>query len=302
MKKQSENEEVLLPIRTISALTGVNSVTIRAWERRYGLLKPKRTAKGHRLYTYEHVQQIKKILALIEQGVSVGQIKETLLTESIFSHPLQIENPWRQYQLQMRQIISSFEQFKLDNLYNQILSLYPIDIVTKYLLLPVFFSLEQDAKEKRCLVAEYNFFQIFLRNKLGARLHHERQFVDGPRLLLVSSRADRDEVLMFLFSLTALAMGYVVICLYFNDDADELIEAAAIIKAQGLVLIGEKLVYEQSSWVDKQVDKLSIPVFGFIGPTEIKRNINKSKLIQLNSDFRLALEEVKNQIERDVVY
>lgn len=97
--------------------------------------------------------------------------------------------------------------------------------------------------------------------------------------------------------MTALAKGYVVICLHFNDDANELIEAAAIMKAQGLVLIGEKLVYEQSSWVDKQVDKLSIPVFGFIGPTEIKRNISKSKLIQLNSDFRLALEEVKIRLK-----
>ena len=37
------------PIRVVSQRTGVNSVTLRAWERRYGLLKPLRTPKGHRL-------------------------------------------------------------------------------------------------------------------------------------------------------------------------------------------------------------------------------------------------------------
>ncbi|MBT8131818.1 MAG: MerR family DNA-binding transcriptional regulator, partial [Gammaproteobacteria bacterium] len=38
----------LYPIRTVVSLTGINAVTLRAWERRYGLVKPKRTAKGHR--------------------------------------------------------------------------------------------------------------------------------------------------------------------------------------------------------------------------------------------------------------
>lgn len=39
-----------LPIREVSRITGVNAVTLRAWERRYGLIVPHRTAKGHRLF------------------------------------------------------------------------------------------------------------------------------------------------------------------------------------------------------------------------------------------------------------
>ena len=40
----------------VSSLTGVNSVTLRAWERRYNLIRPQRTAKGHRLYTQRDVR------------------------------------------------------------------------------------------------------------------------------------------------------------------------------------------------------------------------------------------------------
>lgn len=36
----------LLPIREVARITGVNAVTLRAWERRYGLIVPLRTAKG----------------------------------------------------------------------------------------------------------------------------------------------------------------------------------------------------------------------------------------------------------------
>ena len=42
-------EEGSYPIREVSRLTGVNAVTLRAWQRRYGLVQPARTEKGHRL-------------------------------------------------------------------------------------------------------------------------------------------------------------------------------------------------------------------------------------------------------------
>lgn len=67
-----------LPIKILSSITGANSVTIRAWERRYGLLKLIRTEKGHRLYNQGHVQRIKMILNFIEKGIPISQINSLL--------------------------------------------------------------------------------------------------------------------------------------------------------------------------------------------------------------------------------
>lgn len=44
------DENALLPIREIAHQTGVTPFTLRTWEPRYGLIKPLRTAKGHRMY------------------------------------------------------------------------------------------------------------------------------------------------------------------------------------------------------------------------------------------------------------
>ncbi|OCH98757.1 hypothetical protein A8135_10665 [Legionella jamestowniensis] len=66
------------PISYICAETGVNPVTLRAWERRYGLIHPKRTMKGHRLYTHDDVMLIKQILFLMGKGHSVSKIKPLL--------------------------------------------------------------------------------------------------------------------------------------------------------------------------------------------------------------------------------
>ena len=60
----------LYPIREVSRLTGVNSVTLRAWERRYGLIRPQRTPKGHRLYAQDDISRIERILQWLNRGHS----------------------------------------------------------------------------------------------------------------------------------------------------------------------------------------------------------------------------------------
>ncbi|MCD8548048.1 MAG: MerR family transcriptional regulator, partial [Aeromonadaceae bacterium] len=75
------SEPLLYPIREVARLTGVNPVTLRAWQRRYGLVEPARTDKGHRLYSEQDVALIRRILAWLELGVSIGQVR-SLLTQA----------------------------------------------------------------------------------------------------------------------------------------------------------------------------------------------------------------------------
>ena len=41
-----DGDDGLFPIRTVATVTRVNPVTLRAWERRYGLVCPRRTGPG----------------------------------------------------------------------------------------------------------------------------------------------------------------------------------------------------------------------------------------------------------------
>ena len=65
-------------IRSVCALTGVNPNTLRAWERRYGLVQPERTASGYRLYTMQDVERLRQIQDLLNVGVPAGQIAKHL--------------------------------------------------------------------------------------------------------------------------------------------------------------------------------------------------------------------------------
>ena len=104
-------------------LTGINPVTLRAWERRYGLIQPERTPKGHRLYTDEHIRLIRRILSLVDKGISIGQVKKILkekdpLTAPVLDEESQATNPWEDYRTRMLQAISQFDDRALDGSYN----------------------------------------------------------------------------------------------------------------------------------------------------------------------------------------
>lgn len=76
----------LFPIRTVAKLTGINPITLRAWERRHDLIRPTRTPSGHRLYSADDIALIRRIRSLSEQGMGFSQIgitlkRETRLTE-----------------------------------------------------------------------------------------------------------------------------------------------------------------------------------------------------------------------------
>lgn len=61
-----------LSIGELVARTGVADGTLRAWERRYGLLQPRRTAGGHRRYSDADVARILHMVGLQRDGLPAG--------------------------------------------------------------------------------------------------------------------------------------------------------------------------------------------------------------------------------------
>lgn len=60
-------------IKRVAHLTGINPATLRAWERRYGLVSPDRTDSGYRLYSDEDVAMLSRIKSLVDEGLTIGE-------------------------------------------------------------------------------------------------------------------------------------------------------------------------------------------------------------------------------------
>jgi DNA-binding transcriptional MerR regulator len=68
-----------LRIGEVARRAGVTTATLRAWEARYGLLPPARTAGGHRLYREADVGRVQAVRQLVNRGWSVaGAVSQVL--------------------------------------------------------------------------------------------------------------------------------------------------------------------------------------------------------------------------------
>ena len=60
-------------LKVVLKETGLAADTLRAWERRYGLPMPQRTAGGHRLYSQRDIETIKWLMKRQAEGLSISR-------------------------------------------------------------------------------------------------------------------------------------------------------------------------------------------------------------------------------------
>lgn len=227
--------EGLLPIREVARLTGVNPVTLRAWERRYGLLAPGRTSKGHRLYSPDQVERVQAILRWLERGASVGQVR-ALLDSAQQSPVTPPQGDWPARCQHLIEAIGNLAQRPMDQQLNQAMALYPAVTLCERLLLPVLDSLACRWQNPFNAQLEQVFFHSWLRSKLGARVYHNNHSLEGPPVLIACTSEQTFDAHLWLCAWLLSSSGYPVEILEWPVTGCQLREAVRQLQPRALVL------------------------------------------------------------------
>lgn len=232
--------EELFPIREVSRLTGVNPVTLRAWERRYGLIQPTRTESGHRLYSMADVESVRSILAWTERGVAVSKVG-SILSRSAATRasaaPAQQEavtGEWGEWQAQVQRAVSNFDANRLDQVYGQIFSTYPLPVVFQDVLMPLWqqLLLRQDEFGQ---TSEWLFLDSFLRARVLQRLQLGRSQTE--RLVLLAAVPGQCRELELMIAGLLLSSEQVTVnVLSIGQPLDELTLVCQKVRPRALVL------------------------------------------------------------------
>ncbi|MBK6741574.1 MAG: MerR family transcriptional regulator [Hydrogenophilales bacterium] len=233
------------PIRELVKRTGVNASTLRAWENRHGLIVPARTHSGHRLYSEKDVQRVRRLQELLAQGLSLNEIADVLESgndvQPATATPSTQTN-WQGYFIETLRALEDFSTERLDALYNEACALYPIDTLTQHLLIPVLQHLGTRWDSRESGIAEEHFFSAWLRNKLGARLHHSAGLSKGKSLVLACLPHEHHEIGLLLFALGALHRGFRVVYLGTNVPIRQIVHVVQKAHTAGIVLSGRDIV------------------------------------------------------------
>jgi DNA-binding transcriptional MerR regulator len=219
---------------------------LRAWERRYGLLKPERKPKGHRLYSTEDVRLVERVLTLLEEGHSLSSIARQLRNgnESVESGETWHGQAgvWAEYLAGTLQAINDFSTERVEAIFNEASSLYPVDMVTERLIEPVLIELGRNWQAGGIGIAEEHFYTSWARNRLGARFHHVVAQATGARIICACLPGFYHEIGLLLFSLAALTRGYRVLYLGADLPLDEAPKVVSRSGARGVVLSGRERI------------------------------------------------------------
>lgn len=239
---ETEGDGVLVedavPIREISRVTGVNTVTLRAWERRYGLLIPQRTSKGHRLYSRSDIDRVKEIQVWLGRGLAIGKVKALLADEQRGDLVPEIDSIWLQLAQQIQMTITAFNRNQLERLIEETFSLYPVPMIADYLLLPLIAELQGEETGRPVRRA---FFAAVLLEYIQAAQSRQRQAAQGAKILMVSAAPDEDPLLPQVLNYGLLVNQYQAEFLG-HLNAKESLLAAEALAAKIVVIIGSETV------------------------------------------------------------
>ncbi len=236
----SQQSTGLLSIREMAHLTGVNPATLRAWERRYGLLQPQRTSKGHRLYSAEHIARILQVLVQLEQGVAISQVKRLLQDSQQVPAPASTQ--WSEQQQLWLSHIEQLNERVLDGCFNQAQALYPSETLCQHLLWPLLEQLQLRWNSQPGTRAEQVFFLSWLRSKLGARVYHGNRLLDGQPLLMLNLSDQVIEPGLWLCAWLASNRGCPVRVLDWSVPVTELSLAIRRIRPCAVLLYGDQML------------------------------------------------------------
>lgn len=228
----------LLPIREVVRLTGVNPVTLRAWERRHGLLQPVRTEGGHRLYTQTDVATIRAILSWTSRGITISKVG-TLLERghsksSVGTASVVIAERWGEWLSALREALNSFSEARLEQIYGQLCATYPLVQVLEQLLLPLWQEQrQQTAFGQR---SQWLFFDSFLRARLLQRLQLAQR-LDTPVVLLLGLPEQTVELEVLAAGVLLVNDGVQIRVLGPGQQLEELTVVCAAVKPAAVVVL-----------------------------------------------------------------
>jgi DNA-binding transcriptional MerR regulator len=297
----------LFPMRELVKRTGVNASTLRAWENRHGLIVPSRAPSGHRLYSEADARRVRRIREMLEQGLALGEIGGKLAGAAVPttpSTPAQVPgggHDWRAYIAETLRALEDFSTERLDALYNEACAIYAIDMLTRNLLLPVLEHLGDQWDKRPSGIAEEHFFSAWLRNKLGARLHHASGLPRGKPLLLACLPGESHEIGLLLFALATLARGYRVVYLGASLPIRQIVHVVARGHVAAVVLAGRAVRRPHALLADLGwlADHCAAPVCVGSHFSAAERDaLQEAGIFPLGSDLILGLDRLEEILAR----
>lgn len=225
----------LVRIGELSRRVGVPVESLRAWERRYGLLAPSRTQGGFRLYGEDDVSRVLAMRANLDRGLSAAEAARQALAEDVaenLSSPSPVIDA-----SELAEALDRFDEVGAQQALDRLFTTLTLDVVLRDVLVPYLNALGERWQSGEASIAQEHFASNLLRGRLAA-LARAWDRGGGPRALLACVEGERHDLPLVGFGLALRARGWRISYLGADTPVASVVDAARELTPDAVVVSG----------------------------------------------------------------
>jgi DNA-binding transcriptional MerR regulator len=241
----SESEPGHLRIGELARRTGASPEVLRAWERRYGLLRPARSHGGFRLYTAADEARIRRMRDYLDRGVAAAEAARLALDAEASgpglgtSEPI-VAAPAPPLQAAARELagaLDSFQEEQAHAVLDGLLAAYRVETIVRDLLIPYLHELGERWARGDVSVAQEHFASNLLRGRLLGLARGWGQG-HGPGAVLACLPGEQHDLGLIAFGITLHRRGWRIVYLGPDTPIATIRHATGSIAPRLVVLAG----------------------------------------------------------------
>jgi MerR family transcriptional regulator, light-induced transcriptional regulator len=209
-----------LRIGELSRRSGVSPELLRAWERRYGLLRPDRSAGGLRLYSPDDLTRVQAMQQHLAEGLAAAEAA-ALATRTAQSPEL--ISPAAKDELAAA--LARFDDGAAHAAFDSLLARLSIDTLLREVVVPYLHELGEQWERGEVSVAQEHFASSLLRGRLLGLARGWGQGV-GPAAVLACAPGEQHDLGLISFGLALRARGWRIVYLGADTPIASVADAA----------------------------------------------------------------------------
>ncbi len=229
----------LLRIGELSRRHGVSPDLLRAWERRYGLLRPERTSGGFRLYTAGDEVRVRAMRRGLAQGLSASVAARMALREPAPPDDAGRAQALEAARAELGAVLESFRDVDAQAILDRLLAAFSVPTVLRDVVLPYLRDVGERWEAQELSVAQEHFASGIIRGRLLGLARGWDTGV-GPRALLACPPDEHHDLGLVCFGLALREHGWRITHLGNDTPIDTLRDTAADLEPAVIVVCAER--------------------------------------------------------------
>jgi len=202
----------LLRIGELSRRLGVSDHVLRAWEGRYGLLQPVRSAGGFRLYSEADALRVRRMQAHLADGLSAAEAARAVLGQDSRADGRaagtdRVPTTESELSVALRQALDAFDEPAAQAVLDRLLSDLSLTAVLRDVVLPYLTELRERWESGTASVALEHFASSIIRGRL-AGLARGWGNGHGPRAVLACPPGELHDLALMVFGIVLHRSGW----------------------------------------------------------------------------------------------